>query len=173
MPDNLMLTTRLQDPKNANSFSFKFEFIDTMTLRIVTDGNSLNIESNDCDFDYHADHHNVNIPTHSLPAAAWPKDILPSDLPEYRNGRIRSVEPMNEPGYEVRIWIDKTTPEDVKDYIYNLINQEGWELLWIKEDELQYLLEHVSDGRFGFNLHKPGEYMVAFDVGKSSLFISF
>lgn len=143
MPDNLLIETRLQDPKNADNFSIMFEFIDSMTLRIIKDGGSINMEFDDCDFNYHADSHNVAIPTHSIPGVEWPKDMLPPDLPEYINGRIRSVYPLSEPGYTVDIRIDQTTLEDIRGYADSLI-QAGWTSAYGDND-----LKRLIDGEGG------------------------
>ena len=172
LPENILLETPLKDPKKVDDFSILFEFIDSMQLRIVSDRSG--IHGYDADFsylDYNGNGHNVTIPTHTLPGFTWPKDKLPPDLPEYRNGRIRSVEPItnSSDGSTIRIYIDKTTREDGKNYIFNLIQQEGWERTWMSEAGLVDLIE----GGGGFNLRKPGQYAAYFEVGETSFYLSF
>jgi len=124
MPNNLLLDTPLQNPKNSNDLSVKFEFIGTMTLRIVKNSGTLNMEYDDCDFDYHANSHDVTILAHSLPGVAWPKDKIPSMVPAYTDGRVRSVDDTTHAG-EVAIIIDRTTRDCFANYINNLISL-GW-----------------------------------------------
>ena len=174
MPKNLLLETSLVDPKNVDDFTVKFEFFNTTLMRIVTDGSTRTRENYDEDFTYsdYGDGHNVTIPTHTIPAVEWPKDKLPPDLPEYQNGRVRSVEPITNStnGSTVEIIIDKTTREDGKNYIYRLIQEEGWQLTtWMNEASL---IDFIESGG-GFSLRKPGQYSAYFEVRETSFLLIF
>jgi len=122
-----LLGTPLQDSEKMDSFFVKYEFIDTMCMRLVIDTRNIKY---DWDFDYLGNSHNVTIPTHSLPGVAWPRSLLPSGTPEYSGGRIRNVyDEREERSGELIIYIDKTTGQAFENYINSLLNA-GWENYW-------------------------------------------
>ena len=91
-----------------------------MRLRLVTENDLIDT---DADYEYDSGSHNVSLPTHRIPSPAWPKDELPSGVPEYGNGgRIRNV--YTNRG-ELYIIIDITTRDAICDYADRLL-QSGW-----------------------------------------------
>ena len=122
-----LLNTPLQDSEKMDNFSVKYEFLNTMCLRLVIDTKNIQY---DWDFDYLGNSHNVTIPTHSLPGVAWPKALLPTGTPEYSGGRIRNVYDTRANGSgELRIYVDKTTGQAFENYINSLLDA-GWENYW-------------------------------------------
>jgi len=173
-----LLTTSLKAKEKIDNFSVKFEFINNMLLRIVIDRKNNDIY--DWDFGYIGNSHNVTLPTHSIPAAAWPKNILPNDLPEYRKGRIRSVTPTSARyGSVVKITIDKTTRKDAIDYIIStLVRQEGWKsYTGIFGDAVQSeanIISELEKSRGVIQLHnKNRAYSAFFDVYDTTFTITF
>ena len=136
-PSDILLVTPLKDAKKTDNFTVKFEFIDTMNLRIIIDRSM--VDKYDMDFVYMDKSHNVTIPTHSLPSVAWPKDLLPSECLEYVDGRIRKVDTTSNAG-EVRITIDRTTKEAYIRYFERLV-QSGW-----KDNNPDYLVSFKQGG---------------------------
>jgi hypothetical protein len=101
LPANALLDTALPEPEKTRDFSVEFEFISAERLRIISnvvDGK----DKYDKEFVYYGPGHNVEVPTQNMPGLAWPKDALPPDLPEYTDGRCRSVDTE-----EGRIYNDK------------------------------------------------------------------
>ena len=144
LPANTLLDTPLPDPEKIDDYSVKFEFHDAMRLRLVVDRSLINYDS---DFDYDGDRHNVAIPTHSIPAAAWPAE-LPSFIPEYGSGgRLREADTTSHEG-EISIVIDRTTREACSDYIRRVL-QADWDNPWDDDD-----IEDAINGNYVSALEK-------------------
>ena len=167
LPDNILLETKLKDPQKIDNFSMLFEFFDAMRMRIVLDLSVIhNIEHGDmhtydADFNYNSNNHNVEVPTHTIPGLAWPKNntLIPAGTPEFSNGRIRAIDNTTF-DYEIRIDIDRTTRAALMDYIDSLV-QFGWirtgttqtETIWIFYLEMgEYTLTIESENDYSFRL---------------------
>ena len=133
-----------------------FEFTDSMLLRIVSDRALASYDTNFNYIDYNETGHNVQIPTHRLPGAEWPKDSLPKSMPVYDKGRVRKIN--FEDGYayitvdgnqsrvqsaDVVIYIDNSSQADVMDYSETVL-KNGWHL---KEPENKNSIsEYIQKG---------------------------
>jgi len=149
IPANTLLNTPLKDAKKSNDFSMVFEFIDVMRLRIIIDlGNP--IDKYDTRFTYREDKHNVTIPSHSLPGLAWPKNDIPSGVPEYSDGRIWKVETVSG---SIRIEIDRTTHADLLKYVNGLL-QAGWKDYNGYENVSEWLIE----GKYSYSTFEKTDY---------------
>ena len=132
-----LLNTLLDKPREIDDFSIQFEFYDAMNLRIINSRTEAN--SYDVILPYNGNSHNVTAPTHQIPSKPWPKDLLPSDFPEYGSGgRVESVEKDNIGN--VTIYIDRTTLETYVDYCNRLL-QLGWSFKYSSET-----IEEVKGG---------------------------
>jgi len=145
-----LLSSALDNPSSFDDFSGQFEFYDAMELRI-----KYNISTLDYDhyIQYNDSSHNVTVPTHRIPSLPWPKDLLPADIPEYSNGRIREVTVDHRDG-AIRINVDSTTPDSFGEYCNRLL-QEGWSF---KYSDVS--IESVKKG-----------YLVSLQKGKENLML--
>jgi len=143
----------LNNPSPVGDFNLEFEFFDAMTLRVVSDRPVY--DDYDGLFDYYGENsHNVTIPTHQIPSKPWPKDLLPSDFPEYGSGgRVKNIVVDN--AGNVMIYIDRTTLDTYVGYIYLLL-QEGW--------YFKYSEETIEDVKKG--------YLVSLKKGDQELIVN-
>jgi len=125
IPANELLNGSPPEPLKIDNFTATFEFINDERLHLIFD---YKLDSYDADFNYMSGSRNINVPTHTLPGFAWPKDSLPSVVPEYSDGRIRylsnKIDDFNGKWY-VTMVIDRTTCGDVWNYTQQLM-ANGW-----------------------------------------------
>jgi len=166
MPQNKLLETPLKDPKKIDDFKILFEFFDALRLRIVSDRSGLHGYDSDFSYlDYNGNGHKVTIPTHSLPGLAWPKDKIPSGVPEYNDGRIRVVDTSR--AGQVSIIVDRTTRDYFANYINNLILL-GWKAsfsdVWISDAMEGSGVSYLEKGKANISIESRGN---------NSFYISF
>ena len=164
IPAKTLLNTPLQDSTGTNDFSVKFEFFDTMRLRIICDIDNP-IDKYDTRFVYRGDSHNIAIPTHVLPGLAWPKDELPTDIPEFVGGRIWKIESTSG---GLRIDIDRTTHAALANYV-NLLLTSGWTYYysshtdlsdWFVDGEYSYTSFEKDGNSLGVTINEYGEITI-------------
>ena len=125
--DMLPFEKPLENPKDRDGVSMLFEFIDSVTMRILSENNSIVWGNYDMDFQCIADSHNVAVPTHRIPVPdlAWPTDKLPPEVLAYTDGSIREIDDTSY-SREVHIYVERTTREALISYGERLL-QAGWE----------------------------------------------
>ena len=159
-PIDTIMNSPMNDPSSVEDFTIHFEFLDAMTLRLVTTERNRD-DYYVGDFDYYSgDSHNVVIPTHRIPSREWPNDLLPSDTVEYSGGRIVFVNAFNR--NRLYILIDETTRDVYVNYIDHMV-QAGW------EDCFPDRLEEFKRGEAGFhntNLIQGRRYEFSISYGE-------
>jgi len=147
-----LLNAQLDKPVKCNNFTIQFEFYDAMNLRIVY--NRIASDSYDTIIPYNGTSHNVTVSTQLIPSKSWPKDLLPSDFPEYgTGGRVKDI--VKEKTGNVMIYIDMTTLDAYVDYCNRLL-QAGWSFSYSTET-----IEEVKKG-----------YLVSLKKGDQQLMVN-
>ncbi|MCL2549226.1 MAG: hypothetical protein FWE76_08690, partial [Symbiobacteriaceae bacterium] len=134
-----------------DDFSVEYEFITPSRFR-MRDGS----EDDDFFWDFKDVAHNVAIPSHQIPAVAWPKDVLSPNMPQFTTkGRYRLTslsykgdnQQSNPESMTVSVVIDKTEALKEVDAYSTTLKSSGW---WVEEYKLESDTTSISyDARKG------------------------
>ncbi|MCL2157823.1 MAG: zinc ribbon domain-containing protein [Oscillospiraceae bacterium] len=127
---NELLNSALpEEPLKIDNFTATFEFFSGERLHLIF---VYKEDGYDAEFNYMSGSRDIDVLTYTLPGLAWPKDSLPSIVPEYIDGRIQKadyhIDDFNGKWYFNAV-IDRTTCGYVWKYSEGLI-ADGW--LWVE-----------------------------------------
>jgi len=127
-PVENLLKTPLSSPGKFKDFTAEFEFFDASMIRLRLGNHEL--AEYDIDLKREGNPFIGEVPTHRIPSAKWPANLLSPDMPEYIGDRIREVyqygidETGPEYGYVMTV-IDRSSSDALLAYITKL-RTAGW-----------------------------------------------